>query len=94
MVWVELNGGLGNQLFQIACGYAVSKECGKPLRISRAPVCGKRPAYWSSWTHALAAHVDATHPSADSLSTEWHYVEPCMHYVPVPHDKTVLRGYF
>lgn len=34
VVIVNLIGGLGNQMFQYACGYAVGKNCGFPLKIA------------------------------------------------------------
>jgi hypothetical protein len=43
--YLELAGGLGNQLFEIAAGYAHTKRTRKELIITNQTI-GGRPNYW------------------------------------------------
>jgi len=56
MIYIEIMGGLGNQLFQIFCGIAYSLENKIPFKINAnkfdlvSPLdnISKRPTYWSN----------------------------------------------
>ena len=57
MIYIELMGGLGNQLFQIFCGLAYSFENkipfkinnNKPDKVSPLDNISKRPTYWDNF---------------------------------------------
>ena len=57
MIYIELMGGLGNQLFQIFCGLAYSFENkipfkinnNKPDNVSPLDNVSKRPTYWNNF---------------------------------------------
>jgi hypothetical protein len=63
MIYIEIMGGLGNQLFQIFCGIAYSLENHIPFKISASkfdlvsPVdnISKRPTYWTSFLNNLSS---------------------------------------
>lgn len=84
--YVQLIGGLCNQLFQVAAGYAHSKRNGLQLRISKT--VEYKPAYWGSWFHKCINNASSTL----HLSPMWY--EPCFHYVPIPSDARSLYGFF
>tara|TARA_Y100000768_G_scaffold376062_1_gene347647 strand:- start:289 stop:1137 length:849 start_codon:yes stop_codon:yes gene_type:complete len=62
MIYIELMGGLGNQLFQIFCGIAYSLEnktafkisCEKQDKVSPLDYVSKRPTYWDSFLNNLS----------------------------------------
>ena len=57
MIYIEIMGGLGNQLFQIFCGIAYSFENKIPFKINNnkfdivSPLdnISKRPTYWDNF---------------------------------------------
>lgn len=61
MIYIEIMGGLGNQLFQIFCGIAYSLENRIPFKISAtkfdlvSPLdnISKRPTYWTNFLSNL-----------------------------------------
>ena len=63
MIYIEIMGGLGNQLFQIFCGIAYSLENIIPFKISAtkddlvSPLdkISKRPTYWANFLSNLSA---------------------------------------
>jgi hypothetical protein len=62
MIYIEIMGGLGNQLFQIFCGIAYSLENNIPFKINISkfdlvsPVdnISKRPTYWDNFLSNLS----------------------------------------
>ena len=48
VVSVNIMGGLGNQLFQIATAYAYARKTGGVLQIPHILDNGNRPVYWES----------------------------------------------
>jgi hypothetical protein len=86
--YLQLTGGLGNQLFEIAAGYAHAKRTGRTLQIS-ATALGGRPAYWRTFLHKCA-HWVATMP----LTGLPLWKEPHFHYSPIPPQITAFRGFF
>jgi hypothetical protein len=86
--YVQLSGGLGNQLFEIAAAYAHCSRTGRHLQISRRTNC-KRGTYWDTYTHKYAAF------QADPPRESQHiWREPHFHYAPIPAAATQLSGYF
>jgi hypothetical protein len=62
MIYIEIMGGLGNQLFQIFCGIAYSLENRIPFKINSSKFdlvspldnISKRPTYWSNFLSNLS----------------------------------------
>jgi hypothetical protein len=88
--YVQMMGGLGNQMFQIATGYAYSRRTGRELILSDKTNC-KRPTYWDSFLYQCAP-LTGTNPSLPTLPCVWR--EPFYHYFPIPSAVTELNGYF
>jgi len=86
--YLQLAGGLGNQLFEIAAAYAHARRTGRYLLISAGTI-GGRPAYWRTFLHKCADRAVSTPPPGLQL---WH--EPHFHYAPIPRRMTGLYGYF
>jgi hypothetical protein len=84
--YVQLIGGLCNQLFQVAAGYAHCKRNGLQLRISKSVQF--KPAYWGSWLHRFIENANAPL----NLSPVWQ--EHCFHYEPIPESARYLHGFF
>jgi hypothetical protein len=84
--FVQLNGGLCNQLFQVA---ALLQHC---IRNKHAPKisgsCLFKPTYWDTWLQSAARYIGR--PVAGARV--WH--EPTFHYIPIPADAQILDGYF
>ena len=85
--FVQLMGGLGNQMFQIAAAYAHSKRTGRILKISQRTIGGRQDTYWTSWFSKLTDAI-----SARKSGVTWK--EPGFSYTPIPAAAAVLSGYF
>lgn len=87
--YVQLMGGLGNQMFQAAAAYAHCKRTGKTLKISQRSqgATGYKPTYWDTYLSGLKASV-----SARKSGITWQ--EPGFAYTPIPANAQVLQGYF
>ena len=87
--YVQLMGGLGNQLFQAATAYAFCKRTGKTLKISQRSMgaTGYKPTYWETYMQDLKANV-----SARKSGVTWK--EPSFAYTPIPAETQVLAGYY
>ena len=86
--FVHLNAGLGNQLFQIAAGFAHCKRNGFQLSLSSSsgPI---RPTYWNSFLAGCSPYVALSAPTTGS---KWN--EPSFSYTAIPNDATIISGYF
>lgn len=89
LVTVELKGGLGNQLFEVATAYAYARDQGKELVMDRsARSVGDRSTYFDSllkWVKRL------------EQTPQWtSYQEPGFAYQAIPrlHGHVRLQGYF
>jgi hypothetical protein len=87
--YVQMMGGLGNQMFQIAAGYAHTRRAGRHLILSERTNC-KRPTYWNSFLYRCAGFVGVAPVTAGS--SLWR--EPHFHYRAIPETATGLFGYF
>ena len=91
-VYVFLSGGLGNQLFQIANGYAYSLRYNKNFFVSK-DWNGRpdRPPYWNSLLQNLQPYLKDI---SEFKGTE--YREPRWSYTPIPfiEGDVILKGYF
>lgn len=93
VVTVNIMGGLGNQLFQLAAAYSYAKKEKGTLRILRQTNNGSRPFYWDSICHALQPHMVETLPST---LVSWHESLPTMYKAisSLPEGGIHLHGYF
>ena len=97
MIYVELMGGLGNQLFQIFCGIAYSFENRTSFRINNnkpdkvSPLDNKslRPTYFNNFLINLSKF---TYNNINILT----YNEPSFTYNKIPsiNKDFKLKGYF
>lgn len=92
MVSVQLIGGLGNQLFQIAACIAYAKRNNIDFHI---------PAQVANVHSDQPYFTDLQNPRWAEMGFQQHYDEPYFHYNPIPDAHTliqnnslVLRGYF
>jgi len=86
--FIQLVGGLGNQLFQIAAVWAHCKRNGLRLKISRDTYGPRQGTYWSTYTHRFAQSIGPT-------TVVWPlWREPFFAYSPIPHSARGLSGYF
>lgn len=86
--YVQLSGGLGNQLFEIATGYAFCRRTTKTLQLSRRTNC-KRGVYWDSFLHKCSKFQSAPLNTQINIWNEPHY-----HWADIPHNTKFLKGYF
>jgi hypothetical protein len=98
MIYIEIMGGLGNQLFQIFCGIAYSFESRVSFKINISkfdlvsPVdnISKRPTYWTNFLSNLSAFTYQQHLAIPT------YNEPSFIYNKIPYitQDFKLRGYY
>lgn len=92
-VYVNLCGGLGNQLFQIANGYAYSLRHNKNFYISRTwyGMKPERPSYWDSIFKHLQSYLKDISEFKGTL-----YREPQWNYREIPYisGDVIFEGYF
>lgn len=86
--FIQLMGGLGNQLFEIATAYAHSQRNGFDLKISPTTNC-KRGVYWESFYPKCIPYRN-TIINTNIAS----YSEPHFHYTELPAHANNLIGYF
>jgi hypothetical protein len=82
MTTVYLQGGLGNQLFQVAAGYAHSRRTKIPLQVRC--ISAGHGTYWQTYLRWV--------PQGVSSGPIWK--EPYFHYEPIPSEARQLVGYF
>ncbi len=92
-VFINIMGGLGNQLFQIAAAYAYARKEKGQLKIYKKRDNGNRPVYWDNFFKALQPYM------IDRIPTQlqpWHESGPCMYsdIGPLVGRGKVLNGYF
>lgn len=86
--YVQLSGGLGNQLFEIAAGYAHCARTNKTLKLSRTTNC-KRGTYWDTFTHKCAPYISDPPVGPINRWRERHF-----HHAPIHPNATAISGYF
>lgn len=99
MIYIEIMGGLGNQLFQIFCGIAYSLENRIPFKINNSKYdlvspldnISKRPTYWTNFLSNLSKF---TYHEQLAIPT---YIEK-MHFkftkIPYINQDFKLHGYY
>jgi hypothetical protein len=85
--FVQLVGGLGNQLFQIATAYAHAKRNGYTLKVSATVASAAHGTYYDSFLHSIKPYLGNT-----TGGLRWR--EPHFHYAPIPPPARQLNGYF
>ena len=100
MVHINILAGLGNQLFQIATGYAYAIRHGYGISISTT-VPPDRPVYWNNFLKKCAPMLgSSTHTSkfmkllSHRINSTSLWREPHFHYCPIPPNMSELYGYF
>jgi hypothetical protein len=92
-IFVKLCGGLGNQLFQIANGYAYSLRFNKNFYVSKTwdGIKSERPSYWNSILKNLQPYLKDISDFKGTL-----YREPTWSYKEIPYIEgdVIFEGYF
>ena len=101
MISVYLQGGLGNQLFQIFTCISLALKQNTSFKLplynqntphSVSPTGDPRPTYWKTILQHLKPYVSH---NSDSLSIKPIYREKHFHYTPLPDEQNLLLyGYF
>jgi|688.fasta_scaffold05594_7 hypothetical protein len=103
MITVLINGGLGNQLFQVFATMAAAIRNGDTYYFlyTTQDASGKRPTYWKSILHNLIPNtVIANSENLQKFMRLPSYQEPNFSYKPLPKSATTnslplkLVGYF
>lgn len=91
IVSVNIMGGLGNQLFQIASSYAYAKKENAQLQIVHILNNGNRPIYWDTLLKKIQPYLVQSVPSLPI----WSEMFPTMYKEigPIPKNGLYLRGY-
>ena len=91
VVSVNIMGGLGNQLFQIAAAYAYAKKNNGILQIVKKLDNGNRPVYWDSVFKKLSPYLVDTIPNLP----QWHEKDATVYadIGPLLHPGKYLHGY-
>ena len=100
MIYIEIMGGLGNQLFQIFCGIAYSFENRIPFKINISKFdlvspldnISKRPTYWTNFLSNLSRFT-----YKDQLQIRYNHFETSFFKfdkIPCINQDFKLRGYY
>jgi len=81
VVSVNIKGGLGNQLFQIAAAYAYARQNNGTLQIIAKKENGKRPLYWDTLLQRIQPYLVEYLPSTlrvwqEAYPTMYKEIEP------------------
>ena len=92
IVSVNIMGGLGNQLFQIAAAYAYAKQTNGRLQIVRKMDNGNRPVYWESVVYRIQPYLVSHLPP--NLENWWeHQPTQYREIGALPQNGIYLNGY-
>ena len=97
MFTVLINGGLGNQLFQVFATLAAAIRTGDTCYFLRVPTdaVGKRPTYWNTLLRSLTPlTVIPTQENVQRFMRLPEHREPAFAYTPLLLPQTKLVGYF
>jgi hypothetical protein len=86
---VKLQGGLGNQLFQVFTAYSYSIKHKVQLTLPTGLITNDRPVYWNNILRPFKRHTNRIIPVNE-------YIEPKFTYTELPkfEKSTTLVGYF
>ena len=99
MIYIEIMGGLGNQLFQIFCGIAYSLENNIPFKINASkydlvsPVdnISKRPTYWTNFLSNLSKFTYQNQVNIPTYIEKTHFKYDKIPYI---NQDFKLHGYY
>lgn len=91
IVSVNIMGGLGNQLFQIAAAYAYAKNENGTLQIVKKMNNGNRPVYWDTICRKLEPYLVSTISTLEQWSED--YATIYKHIGPLHYPGKYLNGY-
>jgi hypothetical protein len=87
VVYIHRQGGLGNQLFQVAAGYAHAKKHGTILTVSSTTTPNR-----SDFNNSIFKNIPKINMSPSNCQQVY---EPQFNYTPFPNNKSIsLFGYF
>ena len=91
IVSVNIAGGLGNQLFEIAAAYAYAKKEKGDLQILHIHECGNRPVYWESLLQKVKPYLVSSLPTLE----QWHQGPATIYKSidPLPPSGIYLNGH-
>jgi hypothetical protein len=92
IISVNIMGGLGNQLFQIATGYAYARKIGETFQILKITNSGNRPVYWNTILQKLNPYLVSFLPEH---MYQWSEISGTL-YTEIPHlpYSMYLNGYY
>lgn len=92
VVSVNIMGGLGNQMFQIASAYAYARKEGGTLQIIHKLDNGNRPVYWETLLQKVKPYLVTSIPST---LEQWSEKLPTMYedIGPLPSQGKYLNGF-
>jgi hypothetical protein len=93
--FIQLVGGLGNQLFQIAATWAHCKRNGLRLKMSHG-THGGRDTFWSTYTHNFVQYTKASmnQRSPMMIIKRCIWKEPSFAYTQIPAGARSVFGFF
>lgn len=91
--YVSLAGGIGNQLFQVAAGYAYARDHSKTLYLYTGSWSGGQGSHPNNYRNSIFKNFKFTQNIPDSFND---YHEPQFNYTKLPEAKgsIKLNGYF
>lgn len=90
MITCKMNGGLGNQLFEIFNTISLAIDNNTDFVFLYTTFVTNRSTYWENFLNKLKKYTVENLPNI-----EHQYCEPCFEYVPVKyHQNMCLNGYF
>ena len=93
MIYCELMGGLGNQLFQIFATSAYSFKHDRAIAFPDSKIIGTRPTYWSNFLSSLMKYTTGLNQSFDIR-----FNESGFHYQEIPafekNESIYIVGYY
>lgn len=94
MLVIEMIGGLGNQLFQIAFGYVLSLQRNQELYFANfnRNFCNERPSYWNTYF----SHLSPLIKNNPNRSEYLYYIDPhpLEYHIPPISNKLYMYGFF
>lgn len=99
MIYIEIMGGLGNQLFQIFCGIAYSLENRIAFKINNmkydlvSPLdnISKRPTYWNNFLSNISRFIYYEQPAIPTYIEKTHFKFTKIPYI---NQDFKLHGYY
>lgn len=91
-LYMSINGGLGNQLFQLATGMAYASTSNRKLLVFSSATNGRK-YYWNT----LLSRFNSIHTDITKISFDKRFREPSFLYSPIPEfseNTLLIDGYF